>query len=114
MTAFLFLANGMLLEHVTGNVAFNKSCSQSEGAQDDDTQAARAVDGHSHPVMINQNCARPTRHDNIDAWWTVDLGGTYTMSSVIVHSTTRRKCSIDFRLFTSIEIIIMTDLYMYI
>ena len=104
----------MCLEHVTGNVAFNKSCSQSEGAQDDDKQAARAVDGHLHPVMIKQNCARPTRHDNIDAWWTVDLGGTYTISSVIVHSTTRRKYNLGFRVLTSFEINTMGDIYMYI
>jgi len=75
-----FLYNVTSLKHyVAGNVAFNKTASQSTAKLNERYPASKAVDGSIDRSY--QHCTVPT-----NAWWKVDLGDYYKISRVIIYS----------------------------
>ncbi|KAI0234096.1 hypothetical protein LSAT2_015708 [Lamellibrachia satsuma] len=70
----------------TGNVAYGKNASQSIVDGVADFPAGRAVDGDTNPDMSEGHCAHPDTAEGSNAWWMVDLGGTYNIYKVIVYT----------------------------
>ena len=74
---------------VSGNVAYHKTASQSVDSYTDWSRqfpAERAVDGNTNPDMFQGHCAHPDTDSGQNAWWKVDLGETYDISSVIIYN----------------------------
>ncbi|KAK2148334.1 hypothetical protein NP493_3235g00000 [Ridgeia piscesae] len=68
-----------------GNVAYNKAASQSIDPYGfgGTYPAGRAVDGDTNPSMAAGHCAHPDTDWGKNAWWMVDLKGTYNLSRVM-------------------------------
>ena len=74
---------------VSGNVAYHKTASQSANPNKDWSRqfpAERAVDGDTNPDMHQGHCAHPDTVWGQNAWWVVDLGGTYNIYKVIIYN----------------------------
>ncbi|KAK2175551.1 hypothetical protein NP493_723g02006 [Ridgeia piscesae] len=71
----------------TGNIAYQKNASQVIGSDYAKRwPAERAVDGNPDPDMTHGYCAHPETDWYHKAWWTVDLGDTYTISKVTIYN----------------------------
>ena len=80
---------------VTGNVAYNKSASQSIGDWGGSFPAGRAVDGNTDQRLHAGHCAHPDTDWGKNAWWMVDLKDTYNFSRVIIYNRdSEGKCHI--------------------
>ena len=51
--------------------------------------AQRAVDGDIGPYLPDGHCSHPDNDDGQPAWWSVDLGNQYEITSVILFARNR-------------------------
>ena len=73
---------------VSGNVAYGKRTREYGGYGQ--WPSTNAVDGGHDPVMTNGTCTHPGVSGDVPAWWEVDLGAMYVVSSINI--TNRGDC----------------------
>ncbi len=71
-------------EELRENIALNKAATQSSTSNNGD--ASRAVDGNTNGVYSQASTTHTNQETN--AWWRVDLGNTYELSTVKVFNRT--------------------------
>ena len=52
--------------------------------------ASFAVDGDTNPDFDHNSCAHPYDDQGTNAWWMVDLGQKYSISSVVIYNRKNR------------------------
>ena len=70
------------------NVALNKPATQSSTS--DGFSADRVVDGNLNVGLLDQSCSHTDLVPGVRAWWQVDLGSSYKVTSVTI--TNRGDC----------------------
>ncbi|KAI0231380.1 Receptor-type tyrosine-protein phosphatase mu, partial [Lamellibrachia satsuma] len=77
----------------TGNVGYKKLANQSgENGNywSKKYPASYAVDGDTNPDLDHNSCAVPFDDQGANAWWMVDLGQKYSISSVVIYNRKNR------------------------
>ena len=52
--------------------------------------ASNAVDGDTNPDFGHNSCVHPIDAQGTNAWWMVDLGQKYSISSVVIYNRKNR------------------------
>ena len=76
----------MTFYYVPGNVALNKTTTQSTGKWGGEYPASQAVDA-AIDMLSYQHCAIPNANSVSNVWWNVDFGRNYKIYRVVIYNS---------------------------